>query len=270
MNVWRVVEASVQGTSHVAGDIPCQDACASRFVTAGDQEFLLLSASDGAGTASRAEVGAKLTCNVVIDCVDRFLRGVGTLGEVCLEDARDWIREVQLVIQQAADEEHLTPRDFASTLAFAALSQTHALCLQIGDGAVVVNDNDGYQPVFWPDSGEYVNSTYFVTDEAATSRLQFKLIEGGVEEIALLTDGLQMLALNMGLKTAHSPFFRPMFTQLRDQPPGFSEATSTALAQFLASEAVNGRTDDDKTLILASRRPISVPTDEQSQLTKSV
>jgi hypothetical protein len=45
-----------------------------------------------------------------------------------------------------------------------------------------------------------------------------------------------------------------MFVPVRSAPPGECGALSSALATFLCSPRVRARTDDDTTLILATRR----------------
>jgi len=55
------------------------------------------------------------------------------------------------------------------------------------------------------------------------------------------------------------PFFDKMFPAVRALPEsGLDEKLSEALAKYLDSPAICQRTDDDKTLVLATRRP---PTD---------
>jgi hypothetical protein len=127
---------------------------------------------------------------------------------------------------------------------------------QIGDGAIVVGDGDTYRTVFWPQNGEYANTTNFVTDEAFADNLVFQLHQGPVDELALFTDGLQMLALNFADHSVHRPFFLPMFRKLRLAAAG--EGLPRALRHFLGSPSVNQRSDDDKTLILATR--VQAPT----------
>jgi hypothetical protein len=72
-----------------------------------------------------------------------------------------------------------------------------------------------------------------------------------VDELALFTDGLQMLALHFASRSAHRPFFEPLFTTLREAAN--PEALGGPLREFLDSPAVNERTEDDKTLVLAIR-----------------
>ena len=77
-----------------------------------------------------------------------------------------------------------------------------------------LQDGDGYRTVFWPQSGEYLNTTNFLTDEEFERRLELHALAERVDELALLTDGLQMLALRYADKSVHSPFFLPMFQAL--------------------------------------------------------
>ena len=121
--------------------------------------------------------------------------------------------------------------------------------LQVGDGAIVYRSaSSPFTPALWPQNGEYANTTWFVTDEEAADLVQLARVSG-VDEVALLTDGLQSLALRFASREAHGPFFEPMFRSLRGPEP----AGDGAVAAFLGSERVNARTDDDKTLVLATR-----------------
>ena len=59
--------------------------------------------------------------------------------------------------------------------------------------------------------------------------------------------------LDMSSKTVHSPAFQPIFEWLAGTEPDRSDAPSTALVAYLGSEHINRRTDDDKTLVMATR-----------------
>ncbi|MEX0611687.1 MAG: hypothetical protein WD229_06175, partial [Pirellulales bacterium] len=63
--------------------------------------------------------------------------------------------------------------------------------------------------------------------------------------------GLERLALRFDSHTAHEPFFAPLFRVL--QSANDLDGLNEGLRQFLASDSVQARSDDDKTLILASR-----------------
>lgn len=257
---WRYLKASIQGTSHCLTNTPCQDWAIAQVLhnAKTSEEILVLAASDGAGSAARAEEGARLACLEFADIVSKYLKDVGDIAGFTQTDGENWIGKIADALAIHADECELTLRDFACTLLAAVVSREHAICLQIGDGAIVVGNKDGYSPAFWPQSGEYANSTYFITDKSAIDQLQFITLPNPVDEIALLTDGLQMLALHYATRTAHAPFFLPMFARLRVEPSGESKDLNEALIKYLNSTAINERTDDDKMLILATRLSESV------------
>lgn len=120
---------------------------------------------------------------------------------------------------------------------------------------VIEEGEDGFFPVFWPESGKYANMTYFLTDEDAFAHLRIKLFQDAHDEIAMFSDGMQRLALVYESKAAFKPFFEPMFVRLRKSDIAECDMLSGQLALFLNSPKVNERTDDDKTLILATRKP---------------
>lgn len=253
---WRYVYASVPGVAHRAGNTECQDACAVQWLETPDgTPVLALAAADGAGSAAQARVGAVLACRTLLaECAAWLAQAAVTDGTRAI--AEQLIERVQTALDQRAAETGLPVREFACTLLGAVLADDCALFLQIGDGAIVIGTGDDYRPVFWPQTGEYANETYFTTDTGATTRLEFAALAGPVAEIALLTDGLQPLALHYQTRQAHAPFFRPLFERLRASPePGCPADLQVALERFLDAPALNQRTHDDKTLILATRLP---------------
>ena len=171
-------------------------------------------------------------------------------------EAEALFQNVRTALAQQAADAGLPIREFACTLLGGVVAADRALFLQIGDGAIVIDAENGYRPVFWPQSGEYANETRFATDSDAIAHLECAVLTESIADVALLTDGLQSLALHYRDRQAHAPFFRPMFHSLHACPePGCPAMLVAALEHFLASQAVNRRTHDDKTLILATRLP---------------
>lgn len=255
-NDWRYVYASVPGVSHRASGVECQDAGAAQLWPTPDGDWVLaLAAADGAGSASAARTGAELTCRVFLDECAAWL-AQATDADWTRATAELLLQRVQTVLQQQAASENLPVREFACTLLGAVLTADRALFMQIGDGAIVIGDGDSYQTVFWPQAGEYANETWFITDSNAAARLEFAMLTEPILEIAVITDGLQPLALHYQSRQAHTPFFRPLFQRLRTAPePGCPADLMDALERFLDTPHLNQRTHDDKTLILASRLP---------------
>lgn len=252
---WRYVHLSVRGSSHISSGLPCQDSSLAAVLVGVDGgDVLVLLASDGAGSALRSDRGANLACTVILEEMQLHLSEGRCLSDITVDDTRVWINKVLNVVSQEAEREELPFREFACTLLGAIIDSTVSVFFQIGDGAIVIGDEESYQPIFWPQSGEYVNTTYFVTDDLALERLQFLTIDRGIDEVAIFTDGVQSLALQYDTQTAHAPFFRPVFEHLRVERPGVSCLLRRKLAAFLDSPRVSAKTDDDKTVVLATRR----------------
>lgn len=257
---WRVAHTSVIGTSHEKTGLPCQDAGCCRVISDPDGKHVLLAvACDGAGSASRSLDGATLA-------VDRFLQDFVDAGRrsgldgINREFVEDWLCRLRAEIRDRAEADDLNPREFACTILGAVVGQDRAAFFQIGDGAIVVSNRaepDDYGWVFWPQHGEFANQTNFVTQENALEVLEFELEDQCVDEIAMFTDGIERLVLDLQEKTAHAPFFRTLFGWLVQTEPAAVNGeipASEVMSRYLGSKQINDRTDDDKTLILASRR----------------
>jgi hypothetical protein len=109
--------------------------------------------------------------------------------------------------------------------------------------------------VFWPQHGEFANTTNFVVSVNALQVLEFELAPRRVDEIALFTDGLENLVLHHSTKTVHDPFFNALLKPIRrSTSAGYDEDLSEKLKLYLDSPAFCERTDDDKTLLIASRK----------------
>jgi protein phosphatase 2C-like protein len=251
---WRFVNAAVSGTSHVRAGLPCQDDCLVDVMTLGEDEILIAIASDGAGSAQRAEEGSGILCASLLASAMECLQGGASIERLTREDVEQWIGRARNEIETRARDHALVPRDFACTLVAAIAGAAAAAFFQIGDGAVVIGAGESCEVVFWPDSGEYANMTFFTTDDDWTKHLQFDVRRMRVDELALMTDGLQRLALQFDTRTPHAPFFAPMFATLRKRSAGFAADLESELVAFLSSSAVNDRTDDDKSLVIATRR----------------
>ena len=252
---WKVVQAAVIGTSHAGIGEVCQDNCAvATFLAPCGEECLLALVSDGAGSAIRGRMGARVACEAGVRVIEEWVIEAQSLSDLSSDVVASWVDTIHYQLWLASRVEGHTPRDFACTLLGAVIGEKNAAFFQVGDGAIVIGDGNGFRPVFWPDSGEYANMTYFVTDEDMLSHLHSEISLAAPLEVAVFSDGLQRLALAYESRTAHNPFFEPMFARLRQSSNDECDVLSEQLARFLGSARVNERTDDDKTLVLATRR----------------
>lgn len=259
MASWRYALGSAIGTSHVRSGDPCQDAALCELVpTADGREVLVAIAADGAGSARLSHVGAAAAVRCVADALRRHVEAGLDVAEVSREVAVGMVLGARDRLLELAEEHGTTVRDLACTLLVAVVADEVAAYFQVGDGALVVSsreDPGGYGWVFWPERGEYANTTAFITDIEVADHLMHEVARGPIDELAVFTDGIQALVLDYRAQAVHSPFFRKMLAPLRSIPErGQLASLSAALAAYLDSAPVNERTDDDKTLVLATRR----------------
>lgn len=247
---WQVVAASVCGTSHLKNKQLCQDAHHWQLLP---DNVLIVAAADGAGSASQGKVGAMVAVETAIENlslkdITRASLAEDATVQLLLTDA---LLAAKKAVEDEAEASQKLPQDLATTLIIAIASPEMVAAAQIGDGLAVAKDHLGnLLALTIPNNGEYINETTFLTSPGALDTAQMRLWRETIVNIGVLTDGLQMLALNMVVGEPHKPFFFPLFDfveKVEDQ----TEAKEQ-LVRFLGSERITQRTDDDLTLILAS------------------
>jgi hypothetical protein len=247
--MWKLVFGSVQGTSHVQSAKPCQDYCAGKVVGTS----VIAVCADGAGSAELSHIGSQAA-------VERFMEQATSLESAPTREMMEsWVDAARERVLEEAIAHETTPRHLACTLLAALVGEGWAAFVHIGDGVIVFDGPDGYELAFWPDNGEYANSTRFLSEDDYRTHLRIEIVERQINDLAVLTDGLQMLALDFAQAKVHDRFFAPLFCTVRN---GLDEgALRDSLLEFMNSKRVNDRTDDDKTLLLATRITADVPPD---------
>lgn len=263
---WRLVAASVEGTSHAGTGSGCQDAHAYTELDGA----LIIAVADGAGSAARAADGAGLA---VAAAVDHARHAAGRGGCLLVADdvtrvAEGCVDEARLALEVFAATDGCDLDELATTLLVVVAVAGRVGYAQVGDGAVVIDAGADPVVVGAVERGEYLNETVFLTSAGWRDELRAGEVDGAVEgevdgegaggggvravvrAVAVMTDGLQLLALDLASMTAHRPFFDPLWAFARRD-----DASSDELAAFLASDRVCARTDDDKTLVLAVLTP---------------
>ena len=249
--MWRFAAGRATGTSHEKLGKPCQDRYAC--VALVDEDALVAVVADGAGTAEHAHLGAQLAVTTMSDLVQLGVRA----GR---KDYRDILREGAALARQrlveAAGDARVAPRDMACTLLAVILTPFGGAALQIGDGVIVTGTAAAeWRWAIWPQKGEYANATFFLSDERALAQAEVVDVADDVQDVALMSDGMEPLALHFASRSAHAPFFRTVFAPLHaSTAQGESAELSQAVVNLLGSAAVRARTDDDTTLVVATRR----------------
>ena len=244
---WRVVSASVAGTSHEKRGQPCQDANCWELLP---EEMLVAAVADGAGSASLGNVGADIAVGAAVETISKHKADLVADDEAWYDLMLDALKAARLAIEAESVMQELEPREFATTLILVVAMPEMVTAAQVGDGAAVVGDReDRIFPLTVPQRGEHINETTFIISENALEEAQVKVWRGKPAHLAIFSDGLQMLALKMPIGLPHDPFFIPLFKFVAEVTDG--EEATQELESFLRSPRVTGRADDDLTLLLA-------------------
>jgi hypothetical protein len=249
--VWKLIFDSVVGTSHRVRAEECQDSHLALVTRVSGEDVLVAACADGAGSAPHSSIGSKLACERVVAIAVAALDRKLAVAEIDRGIVQAWYREVRDALSDEALRMEVDVADLATTLLVSVVGDEASAFAQVGDGAIVVGAKDGYGTVFWPEQGEYANITTFLTSAGFEEQIAFDRRDR-CDEVAMLTDGLQRLALDFNAQTAHGPFFKGMFDALKSAAT--HEDLFAPLRSFLSSSSVNDRTDDDKTIILATRK----------------
>ena len=249
--MWRFVCQSVQGARHRLDGSECQDHCLVRFIGDAANGALIACVADGAGTSSLSGIGSRLACESILESAAQRFETHRTLATIEPAEVIQWCDRTRRAMSRVAETSQRPLRDYASTLCVAVLAARQSVFFQIGDGAIVARRSGAFGVVFWPQSGEYLNTTSFLTSADFHERLQVCVVEGEFTDVALLTDGVERLALQFDALIPHAPFFRPFFAAVR-AAQNVDDLTED-LKRFLESDSVTIKNDDDKTLLLACR-----------------
>lgn len=253
---WTWAGARARGAAHRRTGLPCQDAFAGTvWQPESDGGVLIAALADGAGFAECADAGAWLATAAFVGTVQSHLKSVGFSAECAGDLLRYATEEARTAVITLAALEGRPPTDFASTLVACILDANGGALAQIGDGAAVVSsldEPDNWYAALWPDHGEFVNTTRFLTDDDAFEHLRVVTCPQPVGAICLFTDGLERLLLDFAMRRVHTPFFESILAQLgASRCEGEAGCFSQALSELLQSEKVTQRTDDDTSILCA-------------------
>lgn len=255
---WRAASACEVGTSHIGSGTPCQDNAAHGIIRTKEGPVLVAVVCDGAGSSAHSEIGSWLASTTFLELVEVHFENGGRLVDIDRDKVVGWIASTAERLTVRAREDGNTPKDYSCTLIAAIVGNKAAAFAQIGDGAIVVShgEADGWSWVFWPQHGEYANQTVFVLSDNAVDALEFSLAPRRIDELAMFSDGIERMVLHGATKAVNAPFFDKMFVPVRaSKARGLDQNLSEKLKNYLGSPVVNARTNDDKTLLMATRRP---------------
>jgi hypothetical protein len=245
-----------QGVSHRRGGVPCQDF--GRLLQP-DENTVIAALSDGAGSAVLSHLGARIAVNAALGHVGaRIAKAPGSRGAVTSLSAEDLFAGVaeaaRAALRAGANDNRVDPDDLACTLTVVALAPNAVMACQVGDGIVVTRmATGGYTLLVEPKRGEYANETDFVTDPGA--RLRIAAAEGPVRFLSAATDGLLPVSIDNKDRRPHAPFFRPIDRFAHASRDG--AAVHDGIREFLASDRLAARVDDDLALMVCGWRGLT-------------
>lgn len=240
---WHVVGASVAGTKHQRDGTECEDA----WSVASVGDVTLCSIADGAGSAPRAAEGARAAVDIARDSLEEL--ACDSLGRIAGRALLAAARGLESLARQHGTE----VSDFNTTLTVAALRGSEIAVAQVGDCIAVLHHLSRHEVLAYPEREKrFVEETEFLgTHNAKAAHISTHdiPIEDEPVDFALSTDGLAPLLLDRWVPPIpHDPFFDSLFRAARED-----RASKAELESFLESPDVCARTDDDKTLVLATR-----------------
>jgi hypothetical protein len=241
---------------------PCQDAYSKTCISRGESGWLIACVADGAGSASHSVYGARAACDALVAAATRYLQAGNDPSQDGCQAITAWFGEAERAVGKAAELHDVSAPQCATTLLAAIVGERVAVFGQIGDGAIVAAssaDQVGtFDLIVTPHRGEYANETLFITSGSWRDHFTPCVVPEAIADLVMLTDGMETLAMDFARNRPHPPFHRFLLQPLWDNTAVDAiAATECALAEFLASDWVNQRSEDDKTMIVATRRSLS-------------
>src|SRR5204863_1014098 len=110
--------------------------------------------------------------------------------DALLERLRIAIDRARSSVISLAEARSVPAREFASTLLAVVSTESATACAHLGDGVIAVCEGgEEWGWVFWPQRGEYANTTRFLTDPDAMAHVNAELLRSPITDFALMTDG---------------------------------------------------------------------------------
>ena len=182
--MWKIVNATMQGTSHIKNGVPCQD-----FVKSSAYAVKIIALADGAGSATHSDIGAKFACEAIINNIERRFNKLYETDLPLLK--KRLVNSVMLRLYNSAKKKKVDISQFGSTLLFIAIQGNRVLAGHIGDGVIGAISNDGKISVLSePERGEYANTTFFTTSSDSKSHFRiYKFKVDDYKSFFLMSDG---------------------------------------------------------------------------------
>jgi hypothetical protein len=167
----KVAGGSIRGRSHEKEGKPCQDCYATW--RSKNKKLAGISLSDGAGSSSFSQIGARYCTKAIIEYVEANFEHIFADPTIA---GKVIIKYLLIGLKEICSASNLNIGDLASTLLFAFVRRKHKitqyLAGHIGDGAIIIGEGKDINLLSKPERGEYANSTFFITSKNAELALR--------------------------------------------------------------------------------------------------
>jgi hypothetical protein len=254
---WRVVGVSVTGPDHVRAGVENQDAFAHRSTVDG----FVLAVADGAGSAARSGLGARLAVACAGDAARVALDGPPPARSAWPALARGYAGTVlRLFDRRLAALTAGEPADrraaYATTVLAVVARPPRYLYLSVGDCFLVAEHRDGGAHLITTTTpGASLATTLFLTSADRDAGVRAGLVDDArITGLALCSDGLLEGMLAADQAPDGSPRLRAPadFTGYLRAFAG-AGACPADLHRRLESDTFAATSPDDKTMLLAVR-----------------
>lgn len=230
--------------------MPCQDYVATRNA----RGVACMALADGAGSRPHSASGAEASVKAALRLLSHHFDELHALGqsdsarvatrvlEACLAALGRKARTLQTGVEQ-----------LACTLMFVAHKDDRYLLGHLGDGAIMLETVPGQlEVVSHPHNGEYLNTTFFVTDRDAQAHFRIHAGEHARPSFAVMSDGTaESLYLRSSGQAAMA--LHKLFAWNRD----LSRARMEGVLSANLAQAFGKRTSDDCAIGLLSALSLS-------------
>ena len=246
----RLYGASVVGTSHLSTETPCHDNHAYKILPNG--LGFIACVSDGMGSASHAELGSLTASTFIVEFLEKYL-DVKMTDEEIITLIKEGFIETNDQLHDVANQNEVNIKDLNATLLVFVSFHDRQFYGQVGDCAAIGKIGDSYEVIAKQQRGEYANATFSICNLESIENGIYEKCDKFYPMVSLMSDGIESISISAKDKTVSHLFYDPFFKVFSHENYN-QEEVQKSLERFLASERINKKTDDDKTLLFIEVR----------------
>lgn len=206
---WIMVGCSVIGNSHIANNIPCQDAH-----NVGDlsDKWCFAIVSDGAGSHENSHYGSAFMVKNLEEVLQSLVAYENWYHLGVLPTPKEW-RDIAITafsfvydnLMQYGKQNNMPMKSLGGTLNMLLISEYGYMSAHIGDGRTAIQHEDGeWTAAIKPFKGEVAGETVFLTTDYTWQHpelcIETRVIPKPVKSFALLSDGLEYYCFYCNMK----------------------------------------------------------------------